>query len=746
MWPVTGEDMGKLLPESEGGSALDGGVIRGVTGSVRDLRAGELFVALPFVDGDAHAHVEEALRAGAAGALVSEAWTGLKELPEELRARCVIAADVLASFRAFAGRFRERLACPVVAVAGSNGKTTTKEMLAALLSSGGRRVVRTPGTDNGFVGLPRTLCDRELRAEAPPDAVVLEIGIDGPGAMAEHARMVAPDLVVITALGAEHLDGLGDVESAVREELSLLEVAPGARRVLSWGDPEIRGRAHLVRGGDVAVVVAPSAGVSSAMVSSADMSSAPGWTGAEWPPAGAVLACSVVPGGETSQIVFYWYPDGGPARPAWRGELRVPMPGAHHALDCALAVGAALAMGRSPEELSQGWRSFSPPPWRARVSRLAGGRLLVDDCFNASPLSMVAAIAMLEDPAWAGRPKVAVLGDMLELGAESGKWHLGLVGPLSRVEGLRVFFFGPEMAGVAEALLGSGPGGRVGGCLVEGDPAELVARLELSPGTVVLVKGSRGMHMERAVQSLALSWAGDRAAARRVLSEAVTVVGVVGSHGTSEVARMVSLALRGSGGPVGLHGAAGAFVGDEPISVRPGARGSFDVVGRCLGRGGEHAVVELAHERLMEILAEIDVRVAVYTGLSEGDLPGGADLERHLAEKAQVFARGGGLRVAVLCADDPTSELLAEVIPPSVRVLRYGTAGEASGPVDLLATAIEVVETGTRVTLAPSVVTGNLGEITVRERGRAFGLGALAALLVVCALGGSPEEAARHLC
>ncbi len=254
------------------------------------------------------------------------------------------------------------------------------------------------------------------------------------------------------------------------------------------------------------------------------------------------------------------------------------------------------------------------------------------------------------------------------------------------------------------------------------------------------------MHMERAVQSLALSWAGDRKVARRALSEAVTVVGAVGSHGAWEAARMVSLALRGSGAPVGLHGAAGAFVGDERISVRPGARGSFDVVCRCLVRGGEHAVVELAHDWLMGILAEVDVRVVVYTGLSEGDLPEGADLERHLAETAQVFARGRGLEVAVLCADDPTSELLAEVIPPGVRVLRHGTAGEARGPVDLLATGIEVVENGTRVTLAPSVVTGNLREITVRERGRAFGLGALAALLVVYALGGSPEKAALQLC
>ena len=726
MWPIDSKEVLLWSGAEEAWDAVgpagrrtfEGVWLQGATGRVGEARTGYLFVALPFVDGDAHAGVERALRAGAAMALVSKDWAGLGGLAPELRERCVAVVDVVRSFRRIARRFRERLSYPVVAVAGCNGKTTTKEMLGAMLSGSGRRVVKTPGTDNGFLGLPQTLCDPRHHKDSPPDGVVLEIGIDTRGAMADHADMAAPDIVVIAALGAEHLDGLGDVESAVREELVLLERAPGARRVLPWGDAEIRSRPHLVRDRDVAVVE----------------EGAPGGPG-DWPARGAVLSFRGEARGESGEVTLAWYPDRDPSRPAWRGRLRVPMPGAHNARNCALAAAAALALGRSPQEVLAGWEGFSPPPWRSHVVALDRGVVMIDDCFNASPLGMRAAIAMLRDPAWGDRPKVAVLGDMLDLGADPERWHRELAEPLSRVAGLRAFLFGRAMAALGDELRASGNAGSVRRHLAEGDPADLIAGTELAAGSVVLVKGSRGMRMERVSRYLEVAHCRDRGVARRAVSEVVTTVGVVGSRWLAEAAAGVAAAL-GAAGPVGVHGRQGTFIGEEEITVSPGARGGFEAACRCFVRGVPSLVVEISQEHLLASVEEYDIHVAVYTGLAEEDPAEGVDPERRLAEMAQVFARGRGLCAAVLFADDPTSELIAEIVPEPVRVLRYGTAGDGRGPMDLCATSIEVTEAGTRVTLSGPAAAGDFGVIEVRERGRGFGLGAMAGALVARALQG----------
>lgn len=703
--------------------------IRGATGNARDARPGDLFVALPFADGDAHAGVEEALAAGAALALVSKGWPRLGALAPELRMRCVVVEDVLASFRAFAATFRERFSYPVAAVAGSNGKTTTKDMLAALLSGPGYRVVKTPGTDNGFVGLPQTLCAREHRAADPPHAVVLEIGIDAKGAMVEHARMIAPDVALISALGPEHLGGLGDTTTAVEEELRLFAAAPRARRVVPWSDPEIQSRPWLVREGDIAVLEAE-------WLSRGD---------APQPNAGAVLAYRAALSGRASELTVAWYPSGDRQSPAWQGRFIVPMPGAHNARNAAVAIAAALLIGRAPEEIAAGWQTFEPPPWRSRVTPLARGALLYDDCFNASPLSMAAALAALRDPAWADRPKLAVLGDMLDLGTESAKWHRELIGALTAIGGLRLFLFGRAMLELGEELSAAGRADLIAGRLeAEEDPVALVADLALPEGAIVLVKGSRGMRMERVSRYLELAYCPDPAAAERALSQWLSTVFVAGSHGTLPAARMVARALQCFGPAVGLLGSAGTFIDSEPIAAPAGAPGIAALLRRCIARGGTHAVVELAHEHILTAASERVFVAGIFTGLSEEDLPSDGDAETHLAQKAQLFIGRRGLLVAVLNGDDPASELIAEVLSPETRVLRYGTAGAALGPVDLLAAAVAVSVNGTRIVLDGAADFPEVIEIREQEAGAVQGI--MAALLIVRALGGDPRRAAPYLC
>lgn len=679
MWPLTARDViegcGARRPALGGaGDVTEGDLVGGATGSLVDLSPGDLFVALPFVNGDAHAHVEDALSRGAALALVAEVWPGPSNLSPELRARCVVVPDVLAAFRRLAAAFRRRLSCPVVAVAGSNGKTTTKDMLAALLSSPGRRVVKTPGTDNGFLGLPQTLCGRAHRAPAPADAVVLEIGIDAPLAMAEHARMIAPDVAVITALGPEHLGGLGDVATAVREELSLVLGSPAARRVLPLDDPEIAARTWLLRTGDVAV--ARGASLSGAA--------------AALPEGVRVLLFSPRLSGADSVVKMAFFEAGERGSPAHRLELRCPLPGIHNARNLALATAAALLVGRSPEEIRAGSGTFRAPPFRSRIEPLARGALLYDDCFNASPLSVQAALEALGDPAWAGRPKVVVLGDMLDLGAESGAWHLEVASRLAEMEGVRACLFGAAMSAVAARLVALGHGGRVLAAQESGDPAGLVAGLDLPEGAVVLVKGSRGMRLERVVGYLELRWARDHRAALGAASRRVTMVAVAGAA-REETARAVTEALRYPGEIVARADETGMFLGGELLFAGSPPAGVTEVLFRAAAAGASHAVVSLRHEDLLSAAADCHFPIVVYTGLSATGLPTGVDAETHLAHVAQLVIRDPGPRALVLLAGDPACELLAEIAPPGIRVLRYGAGASAPGGGDSAAASVAQV-------------------------------------------------------
>lgn len=677
MWPLTtreviegcagataGRHTGATAGRHAEATAGRGGgeVVGGATGSLVDLEEGDLFVALPFVNGDAHGCVAQALSFGARLALVADTWDGLPELAPLLRERCVVVPDVVFAFRRLAATFRARLSCPVIAVAGSNGKTTTKEMLAAMLSSPGQKVVRTPGTDNGFLGLPRTLCARELRTAEPADALVLEIGIDAPLAMAQHARMAAPDITVITALGPEHLEGFGDVATAVREELSLLEHVPGARRVLSLDDPEIAARPWLWRRGDVAVV---EGGLASRVTPAADRGV-------------SVLVFRVSSrGGESTVDVSFTAAEGGRAEgpggvPPF--EIVCPLPGRHNARNLALAAAAALALGRSPEEVREGWRTFDAPEGRSRLVPLSRGALLYDDTFNASPLSMAAALDSLRDPVWAARPKLVVLGDMLDLGRESAEWHIALAEQLSGMQGVRVWLFGREMGAVARRLRTSGDGAELVGHQDEGDPSALVDGLDLPEGSVVLVKGSRGMRMERAARHLSRRWA--KSDVRKALRGPST-----DGAGAAKVA--VVGPERGTGRAAGApeDGTARRSI----VIVGVGREEMADALVAALSARGEasFAVEALRHDDILRTAIEYErsgdagrAAALVVAGIDMNDLPPGVDAETHLAHVAQLLVRGCPPGVLLIPDKNAACGLLAEVAPPATRVVRYG------GPVE----------------------------------------------------------------
>jgi UDP-N-acetylmuramoyl-tripeptide--D-alanyl-D-alanine ligase len=439
MWPLSGIDVAEAcgVERASWPRSLASVSIAAVSLGDAAARADELFVALREDGYDGHTYVHEALESGAALALVSADWEARELLPADAMERCLVVPDTLAAFRRLAAFLRRRFTFPIVAVGGSNGKTTTKDMIAALLSIGTTnwydqskrlpRVTKTTETMNGWSGLPVTLTQRAHAREAPPDALVIEIGIDAVGVMAEHAALVDPDVVVLTTLGPEHIAGLGTLESVVREEMKLFEGNDRKRRVFNLEDAAIRAELSRARPGDILVCEAQAQAQAHAHAHAQRSDGAAGIARGGLSFVAYEIDSSIP---TSTEVEITWHPDGAD-EPAWRRRFHVPMAGRHNGANFAVAVAAAIALGRSPEQLTTGFETFVAPSMRCEIIALPNGAIVVDDAYNASPPSMAAAFELLASPAWKERPKLVILGDMLDLGAASEAYHLELCDPLA---------------------------------------------------------------------------------------------------------------------------------------------------------------------------------------------------------------------------------------------------------------------------------------------------------------------------
>ncbi len=453
------------LAQATGGRWLDAPPpgVQGVSTDTRAIAAGSLFVALRGERFDAHAFLADAARAGAAAAVVSDpaAGAGAAALPR------LLVGDTLAALGAVARHHRRRFDLPVVGVTGSNGKTTTREMIAAILATRGP-VLKTEGNLNNEVGVPLTL----LRLGPEHRAAVIELGMNHPGEIARLAAVALPQVGVVTNAAAAHLEGLGTVDGVADAKAELYQgLPPGGVAVANADDPRMLKRAQASgrrlltfaagrqRRGDVVVLELLSQDA-----------------------AGLRFLLGV-----------------------GNRELTVALPlvGGHNAANAAAAACAAIALGCDDREIVRGLAAVAPVGRRLRLERLPGGALLVDDCYNANPLSMRAALETLAALAAAegGRP-VAALGDMLELGPGELELHRE-VGTAAAAAGLaRLLAFGPRSRALAEGALAAGlPPDR---SFHTEDVAALAAeaRATLRAGDVLLVKASRGMRLERLVEAL----------------------------------------------------------------------------------------------------------------------------------------------------------------------------------------------------------------------------------------------------
>jgi UDP-N-acetylmuramoyl-tripeptide--D-alanyl-D-alanine ligase len=419
----------------------------GISIDTRTLQRGDLFVALVTETGDGHDHVAGALAHGACGALVHRQH----DLPDD--APLAIVGDTLAGLNALGAFARERFTGSVVAVTGSVGKTTTKEMLRIILSQTGATHAAAASYNNHW-GVPLTLA----RMPENFDYAVIEIGMNHAGEIAPLARLAAPDIAVITNVASAHIGHMGSLAAIATEKASISQgVLQGGHVVLPGDSPSF----DLLRAsvGDIAVLTF---GQKNILALTHDSE-------------GSDLTVEIA---------------------GKKHAFRVGAPGRHMVMNALAALTAASAMGADIEKGAAALADFTAMGGRGKRRKILGGRaILLDESYNASAASMRAAFAVLK--LTPGKRHIAVLGDMLELGDHAKSEHTALAAELSACADV-VYACGHWMRFLFEAI----PAARQGEFAPDSAALAALVIRDLREGDVILVKGSFGSRMQKIVQAL----------------------------------------------------------------------------------------------------------------------------------------------------------------------------------------------------------------------------------------------------
>ncbi len=449
----------KKVPHLEFRNAgrLTGKTLAGVSTDSRTTAQGELFIALRGEQFDGHAFIRAAIDRGAA-AIIAEAG----RCPEDLsRVPVMLVEDSTKAYGELARIHRSRFRIPVIAVAGSNGKTTTKEMIVAVL---GRtlRVAHTKGNFNNHIGVPATL----LGMDRKHDVAVVELGTNHPGELGSLCRLAAPTHGLVTTIGNEHLEFFGSIEGVAEEEGTLyraLAATTGSTAFVHAGDPRVMQQAGPVK-----------------------RKVRYGFESRKAEVRGRILGVD----------------DRGCARFAFSGgrlkkavEVRLPVPGRHNAVNALAAVAVGLTFRVPPAQIREALEAFRPPAKRMQAENL-GGILVINDAYNANGDSMIASLQVLAETKVGGK-RIAVLGDMLELGAQEEEEHARVGRAVASLKIDYLLTYGRRAKRIRDAA------GLPAAMHYEQKNmlAEYLAEL-VAPGDAVLVKGSRGMKMEDVVTFL----------------------------------------------------------------------------------------------------------------------------------------------------------------------------------------------------------------------------------------------------
>lgn len=429
----------------------------------RRIPEGALFVALRGRRFDGHHFVLDAFAKKAGGVLIEEGWAGEIHWQGNEKRPVVLVKDTLHALGDLARDRRRKFNPTVVALTGSNGKTTTKEMIATCLQAS-FPVLRTEGNENNLIGLPLTL----LRLTEREKVVVLEMGMNVPGEIRRLTEIAEPDVGLITNIQRAHLEGVGSLERIKEEKGALYQ---GMRRdgsiIVNQDDPRVVELGEVFPGRKITVGIERPAEVTARQIRT---------QGRE----GTSFLLSL--GGEETLV-------------------RLPLLGRHFVYHALFAIATASLFGIEKGKILNALRDVQPSPMRMEVLSLGGGVTLINDTYNANPDSMEMALRTLSEVRGEGKA-IAILGDMLELGVFTEEAHrqLGRKAALFSIDLLLVMGKeGPRV--VASAIEEGLDPERV---RVVETPAEAasVARAFAKEGDWILVKGSRGMAMERVVEAL----------------------------------------------------------------------------------------------------------------------------------------------------------------------------------------------------------------------------------------------------
>ena len=449
----------------EGAAAAMGGTLSdpsvrlarptGVSIDSRGVRAGELFFAIPGERFDGHDFVSDAFRMGAVCSVVQDdrrVDRGLGPL--------IAVKDTIGALQKLSAHYRSKLSCTVVAVTGSNGKTTTKDLVAHVLA-GAHQVGGTQGNLNNHLGVPLTLLS--LRPEH--EAAVIEMGASRRGEISILARLARPRIGIITNVGPTHLEEMGSVENVARTKAELAsELISGGTLAVNGDDDMLLSAVKSLSRKDINVITC---GFGRSCRVRAMGCRSLGLKGIEF------------------EVEGY-------------GAATIPTLGSHNVYNALLAIAVGREMGMAFPEMRARMATFRPPSMRLEVLRV-GGLVVLNDSYNSNPASAEAALKALREYPGRGR-RVAVLGDMLELGSHSERLHKELGKKASFVDWLlAIGHWAQDMVGAAVDA-GLDPGR----ASVYPDKGALAAALRggLKRGDVVLIKASRALGMEEIAQAL----------------------------------------------------------------------------------------------------------------------------------------------------------------------------------------------------------------------------------------------------
>ncbi len=438
-------------------------VFAGVSTDSRTAGKGDLFVALSGDTFDGHEFIPVAVDRGVSGIVVRRDWAG--RAPGGVAVFPV--ADTLSALGELARYHRGRLSARVVGITGSNGKTTTKEITVSVVRTT-YRTVGTEGNLNNLVGMPMMI----LSAPEDAEALVLEMGMNVPGEIARLAEIAAPDVGVVTNVGPVHLEGVGSIEGVIAEKAALLAALGPEGTAVFEGDTDYtqelraRTRARVITFG---------------LDARSDVR--------------AEHIEDLGPEGTRAAFVT----------PAGSFTTRVTIPGIHNLKNALAAAAVGTAIGIPIDRIAEGIGAAAPMTMRMEITKDSAGLTVLNDSYNANPVSMRAALEFLaRQKETTGGRAVAVMGDMLELGDFTRAGHESVGETAARLGIDLVYVIGDFAEDVGRGAARAGRNEGTVRTYPKGSQDNLTRDLlgAVRPGDAVLVKGSRGMRMERVVQAL----------------------------------------------------------------------------------------------------------------------------------------------------------------------------------------------------------------------------------------------------